>query len=466
MPDRDGSMLVFGTSGSGKTTVLKTIATTAGMRPDLGTCEVYGLDFASGALASIERLPHVGSIINGDDAERVQRLLRTLGRELDRRSATFAKANAANLTEFRELVDPTMPRILLLIDNYAEFKSEWEISSARAPFYQVFMRILGEGRPLGVHAVITADRGGAVPTAVAANISRRVVMRLADVNQYTLLGAPKDVLNEGSVPGRAVVDKSEVQMAVLGGTANVAEQTKALDVLAASLRALGVPEVPEIGALPMRINCADVPDQVEGLPVFGIAEDTLAPRGFEPVGLFAITGPPQSGKTNALRALITAVEKYDPDVKLFHFGGRRSDLTTYREWVRSATRPEDEKELATELAEIIAEESTTGRIMVVIEEVAHLVDGPADRAIRALMQAISNSEHLLIGEADISRAGSGSGVLGAWKADRQGIALKPDTHDGDTLFKVPFGRVKRTDFPDGRGIFVQAGRGCSHASAH
>ena len=458
VPDRDGSIIVFGTSGSGKTTVLKTIATAAGMRPDLGTCEVYGLDFASGALGAIERLPHVGSIIDGDDAERVQRLLRTLGQELDRRSELFAGAHAANLSEYRDIVDPSLPRIVLLVDNYPEFKSEWEISSARSPYYQIFMRILGEGRPLGVHAAITADRGGAVPTAVAANISRRVVLRLADPNQYTLLGAPKDVLSDASVPGRAVVDKAEVQMAVLGGTANVAEQTKALGVLAADLRERGVPEVPEIGALPTRVDCSELPAEVDGQPVFGIAEDILGPRGFDPVGLFVVTGPPQSGKTNAMRALITAVERWDPDVRLFHFGGRRSDLAGYRDWVRSATRPEDEKDLATELADIISEESTVGRIMIVVEDVPHLVDGAADRAIRALMQAISNSEHLLIGDADISRAGSSAGVLGAWKADRQGIALKPDTHDGDTLFKVPFGRIKRTDFPDGRGIFVQAGR--------
>jgi S-DNA-T family DNA segregation ATPase FtsK/SpoIIIE len=49
-------------------------------------------------------------------------------------------------------------------------------------------------------------------------------------------------------------------------------------------------------------------------------------------------------------------------------------------------------------------------------------------------------------------------VLGEWKAGRQGIVLKPDTYDGDTIFKTPFGRVKRSDFPVGRGIFVQAGR--------
>src|SRR5699024_11865268 len=118
----------------------------------------FGLDFGAGALRLLDRLPHVGSIIVGDDAERVHRLMRTLGKELDRRSAAFSGVNAANLSEYRELADPTMPRIFLLIDHYPDFKKEWEISAQPAPFYQVFMRILGEGRPLGGHAAITADR--------------------------------------------------------------------------------------------------------------------------------------------------------------------------------------------------------------------------------------------------------------------------------------------------------------------
>src|SRR5699024_2463766 len=160
-PDRDGALLIFGTSGSGKSTVLKTIGTAAGMRPDLGAAEVYALDFASSALAVLERLPHVGSVIDGDDSERIQRLLRNLDAELDRRSAAFAAANAASLSEYRELADPTTTRIFLLVDNFPEFRNDWENTPGRTPFYQTFMRVLGEGRPLGIHAVLTADRGGA-----------------------------------------------------------------------------------------------------------------------------------------------------------------------------------------------------------------------------------------------------------------------------------------------------------------
>jgi S-DNA-T family DNA segregation ATPase FtsK/SpoIIIE len=306
--------------------------------------------------------------------------------------------------------------------------------------------------------VITADRGNAVPSAVAANIPRRVVLRMGDDSQYMLLSVPRDVLDEHSAPGRAIVDGHEAQIAVLGGTMNVVEQTKALRTLGDRLRAEGVRDLPEIGALPTVVPVADLPAQVGGLPVFGVADDTLAPRGFEPIGSFVVAGPPASGRTNTLRALVVAMERFDPTIRLYHFGTRRSELKDFRPWIRSAVRPDDEKELSTDLLELVTAEHSDGRIVIVIEDIPHLADGPADRAMRALLQAMNNSEHMLIGEAEVSRATGSIGVLGEWKVGRQGIVLKPDTYDGDSIFKTSFGRVKRSDFPVGRGMFVQAGR--------
>lgn len=458
-PDRDGSMLVYGTSGSGKSTVLRTVAIAAAMGRRPENVAVYGLDFGSGALKSLEVLPHVGSIISGDDAERVQRILRTLAATLDDRGKRFSAANASSIGEYRELTGQDEPRIVLLLDGLPQFRADWESTTARMPFYQTFMRILGEGRPLGVHVIATADRSGSVPTAVSSNVSRRVILRLSDENAYGLLNAPKDVLDERSAPGRAIIDGFETQIAVLGGTPNVAEQTKLLARFADFLRKNNAREVPEIGSLPTRLDAAELPARIGEFPVLGIAEDTLAARDFDPVGSFVITGPPRSGKTNAMKSVISSMVRFDPEVKLFHFGGRRAQLKEFAPWTRSAVTPDEAKELATELAELVVDESITTRLVIVVEDLPQFADSPAERPLKALLQAINRSEHFLVGDADVSQATSGFGLIGDFKAGRKGIVLKPDAFDGDAIFKVPFPKVKRSDFPEGRGIFVQAGRG-------
>ncbi|MDZ4044920.1 MAG: FtsK/SpoIIIE domain-containing protein, partial [Rhodoglobus sp.] len=457
-PDKDGSLLVYGTSGSGKSTVLRTIAIAAGFDPARSNVEAYGLDFGSGSLKSLEMLPHVGSIISGDDSERVQRVLRSLAAVLDDRGKRFSAANASSLTEYRELTGQDEARIVLLIDGFPQFRGEWESTTARMPFYQIFMRILGEGRPLGVHVVASADRSGSVPTAVSANVSRRVVLRLSDESGYAMLNAPKDVLDERSAPGRAIIDGRETQIATLGGTPNVAEQTKLLEGLAERLRTAGAREVPEIGALPTRLSVRDLPDRLGEFPALGVAEDTLAARDFDPVGTFVVAGPPSSGKTNALKSLITSMRRLDPATVLFHFGGRRAQLKDYASWTRSAVTPDDAKELAKEITELIADDSLPTRVLIVVEDVPQFADSPAEREMKALFQAINRSDHLLIGDADVTQVTSGFGFIGDFKAGRKGIILKPDSFDGDAVFKVPFPKVKRTDFPEGRGIFVQAGR--------
>ncbi len=150
--------------------------------------------------------------------------------------------------------------------------------------------------------------------------------------------------------------------------------------------------------------------------------------------------------------------RFDPGVRLFHFGGRRSQLKEFAPWMRSATTPDEAKDLATELADLVGDESLEARLLIVIEDVPQFADTPAERPLKALFQAVNRSEHLLIGDADVSQIASGFGLIGDFKGGRKGIVLRPDAFDGDAIFKVPFPKVKRSDFPEGRGIFVQSGR--------
>jgi len=458
-PDTDGHMLVYGTSGAGKSVALRSIGIAAGATPEAGRVAVYGIDFGTGALRSLEAMPHVGSVVSGDDAERVQRLLRTVRQMLDDRGKRFSEAGAASLSEYRQITGNTAePRIVLLLDGFGTFKQDWETTSARAAYYAIFMRVLGEGRPLGIHVIATADRYGAVPTAVSANVTKRIVLRMSDEGAYGILGVPKDVLSERSVPGRAIVDGLETQIAVIGGTTNVAEQTAAAAEFAQALRERGAVEARNIGALPTELDAADLPDRVDELPVLGIGEDTLGPKGFEPVGTFVVAGPPQSGKTTALRGIVRSLERFDPAAELFHIGGRRAVLRGERTWRRSATGVEDVRALAKELKEIVADETVPTRIVIVVENVTEFGDTDAERPLKELFQAINRSDHFLVADGDVTQLSSGYGLIGELKAGRHGIALRPDTYDGESLFKVPFPKVQRHEFPPGRGLFVENGR--------
>ena len=90
-----------------------------------------------------------------------------------------------------------------------------------------------------MQVIVSADRPSTVPSALSSTIQRRVVLRLADESDYLMLDTGIDVLNASSPPGRGVLDGHDLQVAVLGGVANVAEQAKAIDKFAVALRARG-----------------------------------------------------------------------------------------------------------------------------------------------------------------------------------------------------------------------------------
>jgi S-DNA-T family DNA segregation ATPase FtsK/SpoIIIE len=266
------------------------------------------------------------------------------------------------------------------------------------------------------------------------------------------------VLDERSEPGRAVVDGWETQIATPGGTPNTSEQIVAAERLAALFREQGAPEVSPIGALPTELSLESLPTELDDLPVLGVTESTLGPRGFEPIGTFIVAGPPQSGKTTTLRSIVRSLERWDDGIELFHIGGRRAALAGYRPWRRAASSIEDVRALAKELRDIVADETIQSRLAIVVENVTEFGDTDAERPLKELFQAVNRSDHFLVADGDVTQLSGGYGLIGELKSARRGIALRPESYDGESLFKLAFPRVQRHEFPPGRGIFVENGR--------
>lgn len=457
-PDRDGNMAIYGSGGSGKSATLRALAIAAAVTPRGGPVHVYGLDFGAHGLQPIADLPHVGAIVDGDDEERVGRLLRTLRDIVDERAGRYAAVRAGSISEYRERAPaPQEARILLLVDGIAAFREAYEFSSNQ--LFGIFSQIAADGRPLGVHVIITGDRPNAVPMSVASTIQRRLVLRLASEDDYLLLNVDKDVLNASSPPGRGILDGDEVQVAILGGNSNLVVQSRKLAGLAASMARNGVVPAPGVGRLPTRVELSALPSSRGDRPVFGVEDETLLPADLEPRGALMLAGPPGSGRTGALLTVAQAIRRARPNARIVLMAPRRTPLAGLRVFDSCVASLDAIAVEADRLSmELESERVATGSLVVMIEALTDLSGTLAESSIERLIKACVRSEQFVVGESESSTWGQAWTLAQPFKAGRRGLLLVPGDMDGDTLLGTSLGRVRRTDFPPGRGFLVGGGR--------
>lgn len=458
-PDRDGNVAIIGTGGSGKSTVLRTIAVATAVTVRGGPVHVYGLDFAGGGMQMLESLPHVGSIINGDDEERVARLLRWLRDLVDHRAAKYSEARAGSIVDYRKIAGiPDEPRIVLLLDGMGAFRESYETGPSSA-WFSVFSQIATDGRQVGVHVIVTGDRAGAIPASLSSSIQRRLVLRMASSDDYGMLNVPGDILNASSPPGRGILDDLETQIAVLGGDPNVAVQAREIEKLAAAMVKAGVAPAPSIERLDDFVPLSGLPDTVDGRPAIGLADDNLAPIGMDALGSFLIAGPPGSGRTTALATIATALARTRPELERILLSPRRSSIAGLPIWNKVADDPDSVRALIEKLdTQVTSANATTGVLALFIENLTDFVDSDIESELETLIKAAIKLENLVVGESETSTWGGASYSFGKpMKSGRRGIILQPDDGDED-LLKASFGRVRRGTYPPGRGFLVSGGR--------
>lgn len=460
-PDVDGNLAVYGTGGSGKSTLLRTMAVAAGRVSTVDPCHVYGLDFGARGLAMLDRLPHVGTIADGADEEMVARLLNWLDELVADRGARYAAVNAQTITQYRRLSGKTAePRILLLVDGVGAFRQFGESSVERTRLFERFCAIAADGRARGVHVLVTADRASAVPAALASSIQTRVVLRLADENEYSVLAAPMGVLGPASVPGRGLLRGSEVQIAILGNSPQPQVQVSYLSALAATMVRAGIEPAHRFRRLPEHFPLVELPARVADRPVLGLRGSDLAPQDFVPHGSFLISGPPGSGRTAALRTLAVALRRWNPETRLYLFAPRTSGLAALSLWTETAGGAQDAADLARKLLADAVFAPGMPPAAIFVEGFTEFSGSPADTPLADLARECLANRHLLAGEAESSAiSGTTMGIIGLMKSGRVGLALAPSSADGDTQFRTPFPpRLKRADFPPGRALLVSGGK--------
>ena len=301
-----GGLLVLGSGGSGRTTLLRAIA--AGVELAGAGAVTLALDFGSHGLATIGCLPSVIDVASGDDLEAVTRHLAALDAELARRRGLLAAAGAQHLTAHRADEGATrLDRIVVLVDGFDALSTALfagPAASGADRWSEILHRIVTAGRRVGIHTVIAADRRVSVPASIQSALGARLVLRHADPQAYLELGLrPDRTADLDRTAGRGLLDGDAVQVAVPGPDPSAEGQAAALARLARRSAVRSKPVgVPPSAALAEHLRPGELPMHAIGAHDIG-GEPALLDLSDSHA---AVIGPPRSGRSTAIAAVVRA----------------------------------------------------------------------------------------------------------------------------------------------------------------
>jgi DNA segregation ATPase FtsK/SpoIIIE, S-DNA-T family len=460
--EASGGLVAFGTGGTGKTTLLRTVAVGLAHQGGPADVRIYGVDFAGRALGAVGRLPHCGAIVSGDDVEGVARLLTVIDHEIEARRGRLATSGAESLGALRARGDAGgVPRIVLLVDGYSGFHSAFDRAD-RYRWITLFQRIVAAGRQVGVHCVLTADRRQGVPATLLAAVSSRLVLRMAGSEELTALGVPSSTARDAELTeGRGFLDgTTEVQVACVDEDPSGIGQSEALAVVAAEFAATTGEQAPGLPELPVSVVLDQRAKQALTVPL------AMADLSLEVVEMdlrrdgLVVVGPPSSGRSTALATVARGVrESMLAAIQLFALGGAASPLAELKLWDARAFARASQPDLIRALGEALAgDEGVEARVVLFVDAAEDLEGNDVVRPLEAL--ARRDALRLVVACEPATLTRSYGGWLGSLRRSRNVLLLQPESPaEVESVTGVkPVFRPNQA-FPPGRGVLV-ANRRC------
>jgi len=199
----EGNVIVYGSSGSGKTTFLNTVAVSLISEHTPDEVNIYMLDFASETLRAFSDAPHVGEVILAYETEKVGNLFKMLKSEVDKRKKLFADFGG-DYQSYVTASDSTVPSIVVMINNYAAFAETFEEKEEAIAY------LSREGSKYGIYFVLTALGTSDVRFRMLQNFKQLFVLQLNDEADYSSVVGKTDGLFPAKYRGRGLVKKNDL----------------------------------------------------------------------------------------------------------------------------------------------------------------------------------------------------------------------------------------------------------------
>lgn len=288
-----GHAAVCGGPQTGKSMALRTIVGSLAATHGTEAIRFYVIDLGGGALANLDRLPHVAGVAGRDEPDTVRRII----------------------DEVTGLVERPEPRhTFLVLDGWHH------VGTAGAEFNDLTEKITtlaADGPSARVHLVLSTPRWTTLRPSIRDLIAHRLELRLGEAMESLVDRKAQQKLP--ALPGRGLTETGE--MMLLARTSNQ-------DV--AHLQSRGGEPVPRLKTLPAQLRPADLPRHAltAGL-VWGIGGRDLEPVAWDPATSAHVVcvGASGSGKSTFVRVIADAVAGLPrEDARLVVIDPRRAHL--------------------------------------------------------------------------------------------------------------------------------------------
>lgn len=297
---RDGHVLLYGASGSGKSIWLQTLIVSLCTQYSPEEVNIYAVDFDKWTLGLFKDYPQVGGIAYSNDTTGIEKTIQLISDILEERKRLFGQVGAGTLKGYCHITKTQLPSVILMLDKY-------DLVNDLCPKLGEFLYYVAQqGKPYGVYLVMTVNDKNAVSYKFKTHIKTTYVLQMNDSQEY------KEILGyrEGLVPerceGRGLCKEGqralEFQTALptddldeLERMDHILEIGKKLCDYYGSKRAGQLPIMPEIVEY----------TAYEDAMVLGMEMNRVTPVGinWDKWHYLLISGMRKSGKTTLLRML-------------------------------------------------------------------------------------------------------------------------------------------------------------------
>lgn len=195
--------LVAGTTGSGKSEILQTYILSMAVLFHPYEIGFVIIDFKGGGMANqFKHLPHLMGTITNIDGKEIERSLKSIKAELQKRQRFFADADVNHIDKYikkykaGEVANP-LPHLIIIVDEFAELKAE------QPEFMKELISAARIGRSLGVHLILATQKpSGQVNEQIWSNSRFKLCLKVqSQEDSNEVLKSP--LAAEIKEPGRA-----------------------------------------------------------------------------------------------------------------------------------------------------------------------------------------------------------------------------------------------------------------------